>query len=156
MPPAATWLWAVKAKILFEKRKVSSQLQGFWHSSYKFKKNNTTRGKKSHWIAFHRQEKKRDLLKKNTLVGVAFFSAVQILASLQWQNTAYKKKTWLSLPRARAHRALYMGTHSPGCSKLQRAGTLENTDHMIFLPPPSTPPLPPPFNSNTSCKQACS
>lgn len=142
--------------MLFEKRKVSSQLQGFWHSSYKFKTNNTTRGKKSHRIAFHRQKKKRDLLKKKTtLVGVAFFSAVQILASLQWQNTAYKKKKpRLSLRRARAHGARDLGTHSPGCSKLQRAGTLENTDHMIFLPPPSTPPLPPPFNSNTSCKQA--
>lgn len=155
MPPAATWLWAVKAKILFERRKVSSQLQGFWHSSYKFKKNNTTRGEEVIGLLFIGKRRKGICLKKTPWWVLPF--SLQFRFWLRCSGkTLHIKKTWLSLPRARAHRALYMGTHSPGCSKLQRAGTLENTDHMIFLPPPSTPPLPPPFNSNTSCKQACS
>lgn len=85
-------------------------------------------------------------------MGVAFFSAAQFLASLQWQNTAYKKNMVQFATRARTHThtELYIRVHAAqAAAELQRAGTLENIDHMIFLPPPSTPPLPPPLLTPT-------
>lgn len=44
------------------------------------------------------------------------------------------------------HTELYIRAHTAqAAAELQRPGTLENIDHMILLPPPSTPPLPPPL-----------
>lgn len=91
------------------------------------------------------------------MVGVAFFSAAQFLASLQWQNTAYKKNMVRFATHAHTHRAIYTGTHSPGCSRT--AESRHSGKHRSYDPPsPSfySSSSPSPLNSNTSCKQACS
>lgn len=70
-------------------------------------------------------------------MGVAFFSAAQFLASLQWQNTAHKKKktTVQFATHAHTRTELYIRAHTAqAAAELQRAGTLENIDHMILLP----------------------
>lgn len=164
--------------MLFEQRRVSSQLQGFWHSFLKFQKNGnvkggtggTTGGTTGHNIRslfIGRRRKicfKKKRKKEKPLVGVAFFSAAQFLASLQWQNTAYKKKKkkkqpWFSLPHTHTHthRAIHTGTHSPGCSRT--AESRHSGKHRSYDPPsPSfySSSSPSPLNSKASCKQACS
>lgn len=104
--------------MLFEQRKVSSQLQGFWHSLYKFRKNNNTGGERGEAIRllFMGRRRKRICFKKKkenekSMVGVAFFSAAQFLASLQWQNTAYKKKTTVQFA-THAHTQSYIYGHT--------------------------------------------
>lgn len=144
--------------MLFEQRKVSSQLQGFWQSFYNFKKNNNTRVGKKHWIAFHRQEKKGILLsKKKNLVGVALLS-LQLCFWLRCSGkTLHMKKSQVSVWRACALQAVYTGTHSPGCSRT--AESRHSGKHRSYdLPSPSfhSSSSPSPLNSNTSCKQACS
>lgn len=69
-------------------------------------------------------------------MGVAFFSAAQFLASLQWQNTAHKKKNTVRFAtHAHTRTELYIRAHTAqAAAELQRAGTLENIDHMILLP----------------------
>lgn len=126
--------------MLFEQRKVSSQLQGFWHSLYKFKKNNNTReGGERHVIAFHGQEKKGDLLLKKNWWVLPFSLQLSFWLCCSGK-TLHIKKTWFSLPRARAHtqahRTIYMGTHSPGCSRT--AESRHSGKHRSYdLPSPS-------------------
>lgn len=58
---------------------------------------------------------------------------------------------------AHTHRAIYTGTHSPGCSRT--AESRHSGKHRSYDPPsPSfySSSSPSPLNSNTSCKQACS
>ena len=65
-------------------------------------------------------------------------------------KTLHIKKTWFGLPHTHTHTELYIRAHTAqAAAELQRAGTLENIDHMILLPPPSTPPLPPPLLTPT-------
>lgn len=101
-------------------------------------------------LAFHGQEQKGDLLLKKNWWVLPF--SLQLSFWLRCSGkTLHIKKTWFSLPRARAqaHRAIYTGTHSAGCSRTAESRHSENIDHMIFLPPPSTPPLPPPLLTPT-------